>query len=83
MQISKRRKLSFEEKKAAVEIEERRQVMVERANIIDLLAALAKKLAQLVVAPLANRVSFVSPFMGWHSIPQLYTPFAPEIDLAS
>ena len=44
-QISKRRKLSLEEKKAAVDIEERKQAMVERAKMINVLAALAKKLA--------------------------------------
>ena len=41
---SKRRKIIFEEKKAAVEIEGRKQAMVERARKNDVFAALAMKL---------------------------------------
>ena len=43
-QESKRRKIILEEKKAAIEMEERKQAMVESARIIDVFAALAKKL---------------------------------------
>ena len=43
-QESKGRKIILEEKKAAVEMEEWKQAMVERSRMIDVFAALAKKL---------------------------------------